>query len=44
MTEQDIQILIQYLRKVVVPSSDHEDFLKAFERLQALSKHLRQAA
>jgi hypothetical protein len=44
MTEQDITILIQYLRKVVVPSNDHEAFLKAFERLQALVNHAKQAA
>jgi hypothetical protein len=36
MTHQDLDILIKYLQKAVVPAADHEAFIRAFERLLAL--------
>jgi hypothetical protein len=36
MTHQDIDILIKYLQKAVVPQADHEAFIQAFERLISL--------
>jgi len=36
MTHADIEILLKYLVKVVVPPADHDDFIKAVERLEAL--------
>lgn len=36
MTAQDIETLLHYLRKVVVPQGEQEDFFRAVARLQAL--------
>ena len=36
MTNADLDILIKYLQKAVVPAADHEAFILAFERLIAL--------
>lgn len=36
MTHADIEILLKYLVKVVVPPADHDDFIQAVERLEAL--------
>ena len=44
MTQADIEILVKYLQKAVVPASDQPEFIKAFERLLALRKHLLTAA
>ena len=44
MTNADLDILIKYLQKAVVPAADHEAFIRAFERLIALrDKGLRAA-
>jgi hypothetical protein len=44
MTDQDVNIIISYLRKAIVPASEHEAFLKAFENLQSLIYQPKQAA
>ena len=44
MTQQDIDILLKYLVKAVVPANDHDSFLKAVERLAALRSKENQAA
>ena len=44
MTYQDIQILLQYLNKVVVPANDHDAFIQAYERLQNLLKQQKKVA
>jgi hypothetical protein len=36
MTDAELEILIKYLQKAVVPATEHETFLRAFERLIAL--------
>jgi hypothetical protein len=36
MTQQDIDILIKYLQKAVVPQADQQAFLVAVDRLVAL--------
>jgi hypothetical protein len=36
MTHADIEILLKYLVKVVVPPADHDEFIRAVERLEAL--------
>lgn len=36
MTQQDIDILIKYLQKAVVPQADQQAFLAAVDRLVAL--------
>jgi hypothetical protein len=36
MTQQDIDILIKYLQKAVVPQADQQAFLQAVDRLFAL--------
>lgn len=44
MTQQDLDILLKYLVKAVVPPNDHDAFLKAVERLASLrSKEIRAA-
>jgi hypothetical protein len=44
MTQQDIDILLRYLVKVVVPQNDHDAFILAVERLVALRDKAFQAA
>jgi hypothetical protein len=44
MTDQDVHIIISYLRKAFVPASEHEAFIKAFESLQTLLYQPKQAA
>ena len=44
MTQQDIDILLKYLMKAVVPAADHDSFLKAVERLEALRSKENKAA
>lgn len=44
MTQQDIDILIQYLQKAIVPQADQAAFIKAFERLIALKHKGKRAA
>lgn len=44
MTQQDIDILLKYLVKAVVPPADHDTFLKAVERLAALRNKAIRAA
>jgi len=44
MTQQDLDILLKYLVKAVVPPNDHESFLKAVERLAALRSKVIQAS
>jgi hypothetical protein len=44
MTQQDLDILLKYLVKAVVPPNDHDSFLKAVERLAALRTKAIQAA
>lgn len=36
MTRSDIEILLKYLYKVVVPAADHDKYIQAVERLEAL--------
>lgn len=36
MTKADVEILLKYLVKAVVPPNDHEAFILAVERLAAL--------
>ena len=36
MTSADLDIIIKYLQKAVVPAADHEAFIRAFERLISL--------
>jgi hypothetical protein len=36
MTNEDLNILLKYLIKTVVPPVDHDAFIKAVERLEAL--------
>lgn len=44
MTQQDLDILLKYLVKAVVPPNDHDAFLKAVEQLASLrSKEIRAA-
>lgn len=44
MTSEDIAILVKYLEKSVVPQADQAAFIKAFEHLLALRRHLLTAA
>jgi len=44
MTPQDIEILLQYLYKVIVPQADVDRFLVAVQRLQSLRDKQKQAA
>jgi hypothetical protein len=44
MTQTDIEILVKYLQKTVVPQADQAAFIKAFERLIALQKRVPVAA
>lgn len=44
MTRADIEILLKYLVKVVVPPADHDDFIQAVERLEALLHKAQNAA
>jgi hypothetical protein len=44
MTQQDIDILIKYLQKAIVPQAEQAQFIKAFERLMSLKLKSRQAA
>lgn len=44
MTQQDIDILIKYLQKAIVPQAEQARFIKAFERLVSLKQKSRQAA
>ena len=44
MTQQDLDILLKYLVKAVVPPNDHDSFLKAVEQLAALRIKANQAA
>lgn len=36
MTAADIEILVRYLQKAVVPPADQEAFMRAFQKLLAL--------
>jgi hypothetical protein len=36
MTAADIEILVRYLQKAVVPTAEQEAFMRAFQRLLAL--------
>lgn len=36
MTAADIEILVRYLQKVVVPPNELDEFMRAFQRLLAL--------
>jgi len=38
MTATDIEILVRYLRKAIVPAAEQEQFLKAFLELIALQQ------
>jgi hypothetical protein len=44
MTTQDIDILIKYLIKAVVPQADHDAFFQAVQRLEALKTKAQKAA
>jgi hypothetical protein len=44
MTEQDIDIILEYLQKATVPAADHDAFFRAFERLRAIRYKEKQAA
>jgi hypothetical protein len=44
MTHADIEILLKYLVKVVVPPTDHDEFIRAVERLEALLRKEKKVA
>jgi hypothetical protein len=44
MTEQDLDIILEYLQKATVPAADHDAFFRAFERLRAIRYKEKQAA
>jgi hypothetical protein len=44
MTPQDLEIILKYLAKTVVPQADHDAFFLAVERLQALQTKAMKAA
>jgi len=44
MTRQDIEILLKYLVKATVIPTEHDAFIRAVERLEALLNKARTAA
>lgn len=44
MTRADIEILLKYLYKVVVPAADHDQYIQAVERLEALIRKEKKVA
>jgi hypothetical protein len=44
MTPQDLEIILKYLAKTVVPQADHDAFFLAVERLRALQIKVLNAA
>jgi hypothetical protein len=44
MTSDDIQILVKYLERAVVPQAEQAQFVKAFEHLLAVWRQLATAA
>lgn len=44
MTNEDIEIIVKYLQKAVVPQGEQAEFIRAFEHLLALHRHLAAAA
>jgi hypothetical protein len=44
MTNEDLNILLKYLIKTVVPPVDHDAFIKAVEHLESLRLKAQKAA
>jgi hypothetical protein len=44
MTRRDVEILLKYLTKVPVPPNEHDQFIQAVERLEALLRKGKQRA
>ena len=44
MTEQDIQILLKYLVKATVIPTEHDEFIRAVERLESLLRKAQRVA
>lgn len=44
MTAADIEILVRYLQKVIVPPNELDEFMRAFNKLLALQNKGRKAA
>jgi hypothetical protein len=44
MTRRDVEILLKYLTKVPVPPTEHDEFIRAVERLEALLHKAKQVA
>jgi hypothetical protein len=44
MTDQDLDIIIKYLEKALVPLAEQHKFVEAYERLVALRRKLQTAA
>jgi hypothetical protein len=44
MTIKDIELILYYLSKVVVPQTEQEQFMKAFNSLETLKNRAKQKA